>query len=127
MQKDFENWHKVKTEIQAKHGAPSFKNREIWWCKVGVNVGDEEDGKGVNFNHPVLVVRKFNKRILWGVPLTTQVKNAPSYHKINFKNKIQCVMLTQLKLLDNKRLMKQIGKLTIEQFDEIREKLKELI
>lgn len=66
MQEDFEGWHKVKTEIQAKQGAPSYKNREIWWYKVGVNVGDEEDGKGVNFNRPVLVVRKFNKRIFWG-------------------------------------------------------------
>lgn len=116
MEKDFTSWHKVKTEIQTKQSSATFQKRDIWWCRLGVNVGDEEDGKGANFNRPVLVVRKFNKRIFWGLPLTTQIKENPNYHKINFKNKIQCVMLTQLKLLDNKHLMTHMGKITMEQF-----------
>ncbi len=127
MEKDFENWHKIKDGLQKNKGTASFKEREIWWCSVGVNVGDEEDGKGINFRRPVLVVRKFNKKIFWGVPLTTQVKDKVHYHKIHFKEQTQCVMVTQLKLYDSKRLTSQMGKLTKEQLHEIRNVLSKLM
>ena len=127
MEKDFANWHKIKSGLQKNKSSATFKDREIWWCSVGANVGDEEDGKGVNFRRPVLVVRKFNKRIFWGLPLTTQVKEKPHYHKIHFKDNIQCVMITQLKLYDSKRLSVKIGQLTISQAKEIRRVLRELI
>ena len=126
MEKDFVNWQKVKVESQARKNPPTFEEREIWWCRIGVNIGDEEDGKGDNFNRPVLIFRKFNKKIFWGIPLTTQVKEKKHYHKIYFKDKNQCVMLTQLRLLDNKRLMSSMGKLSAERFREIKKKIQEL-
>lgn len=124
MEKDFTGWHTIKAESQARQNSPTFEEREIWWCRIGVNIGDEEDGKGANFNRPILVFRKFNKKIFWGIPLTTQVKEKKHYHQIHFKDKTQCVMLTQMRLFDNKRLMNNMGKLTAEQFKEIREKIK---
>ncbi len=126
MKKDFENWHKVKIESQARHSPPTFEEREVWWCRVGVNIGDEEDGKGSNFNRPVLIIRKFNKKIFWGVPLTTQIKEKPHYHKIHFKDQIQCAMLTQLRLWDNKRLMNRMGKLPLEEFKGVKDKIRSL-
>jgi mRNA interferase MazF len=127
MHKDFENWNKVKVASQLRQGAPTFREREIWWCRLGVNIGDEEDGKGVDFNRPVLILRKFNKRIFWGVPLTTQIKEKFHYHKIYFKDKPQCIMLTQLRLWDNRRLMNNMGMLDKEQFTGIKEKIKDLV
>ena len=120
MEKDFTNWHKVKTGLQKNSSQASFEERDVWWCSVGLNVGDEEDGKGANFRRPVLVLRKFNKRIFWGVPLTTQVKDKPYYHKINFKGAPQCAMITQLKLYDSKRLSERMGKITHEQLKKIK-------
>ncbi len=127
MEKDFEGWLKIKVESQERQNPPTFQEREIWWCRIGVNVCDEEDGKGNDFSRPVLIVRKFNKRIFWGVPLTTQIKDTPHYYKIHFKNKTQCVMLTQLRMWHNNRLMTKMGQLTKEQVKEIRKSLRELI
>lgn len=127
MEKDFENWHKLKFVLDTRTNSPIFQEREIWWCSLGVNIGDEENGKGDKFNRPILIIRKFNKRIFWGLPLTTQVKDKPHYYKIHFKDKTQCVMVTQFKLLDSKRLTHRMGQLSREQFEGIRSVLKELI
>jgi len=127
MHKDYEHWHKVKTEINNSHNPPTFKTREVWWCAVGSNVGDEMDGKSEFYTRPVLVVRKFNKNIFFGVPLTTQIKENPYYYKINFKDKTQCVMLSQFRLLDSKRLRSKLGKLSPEQFSSVREEIKKII
>jgi mRNA interferase MazF len=73
----------------------SFEERYVWCCSLGLNVGDAEYGKGVNLRRPVLVLKKFNKRIFWGIPFATQVKDKPYYHKIKFKCTDQCIMITQ--------------------------------
>ncbi len=113
--------------MQCHTNAPIFKEREVWWCSIGANIGDEEDGKNEFFSRPVLVVRKFNKKIFWGVPLSTQIKDNPNYCKIFFKDKIQCAMLTQLRLFDRKRLTKKMGQLSSDDGGKIRKALREFI
>jgi mRNA interferase MazF len=71
MEKDFTGWHQLKTQLQAEHCAPTFQQREIWWGCIGLNLGHEMDGKGQSYQRPVLIVRKFNPHIFYGVPLTT--------------------------------------------------------
>ena len=79
MQKDFPGWHRHKERLHAQHHTPTFQEREIWWCSVGVNVGHEMDGKNQFYNRPVLIMRKFNPHIFFGVPLTTKMKQNPYY------------------------------------------------
>ena len=62
MQKDFDSWAEVKKKIHEKGFNSYFKERDVWWCRLGVNIGDEEDGKGNSFLRPVLVIKKFNRR-----------------------------------------------------------------
>ena len=45
-------------------------------------------------DYPVLIVRKFNPHIFFGVPLTTKIKQNPYYLPIRFKDREQCVMLS---------------------------------
>jgi mRNA interferase MazF len=92
MQKDFPGWHRHKEQLHAQHHTPTFQEREIWWCGVGVNVGHEMDGKNQFYNRPVLIVHKFNPHIFFGVPLTTKIKQNPYYLPIRFKDREQCVM-----------------------------------
>jgi hypothetical protein len=56
MQKDFPGWHRQKEQLHAQHHTPTFQEREIWWCSVGVNIGHEMDGKNQFYNRPVLMV-----------------------------------------------------------------------
>lgn len=44
--KDFHAWLQAKESIQKKSGnPPGYKEREVWWAQLGVNIGDEEDGR----------------------------------------------------------------------------------
>ena len=127
MEKDFASWHELKSELHFHAELPLFKQREIWWCSIGANVGHESDGKSRYFSRPVLVVRKFNKHIFLGVPLTTQIKASLFYHRISLHGKEQCVMLSQFRILDSKRLRSRLGWLSKGQFNEVREALRTLI
>ena len=60
MDKDFQKWHLKKSELQ-EHGLRSyFHEREVWWCSLGMNVGFEQDGKGLQYMRPVLILKGFS-------------------------------------------------------------------
>ena len=88
-----------------------------------VNVGDEEDGKGDKFLRPVLVIRRFNKNLFLGVPLTKQVKENPFYFKLEVKDKIVCAMISQLRLFDSKRLLNRLEKLPEKEFEKVKREI----
>ena len=74
MKKDYTKWHKIKTDINNAEKRVFFHEREIWFCYVGANVGFEQDGNKEEYLRPVLVVRKFNNEVFWGIPLTKSEK-----------------------------------------------------
>ncbi len=132
MKKDFENWNKKQQQLDSRTAIPTFKEREIWWCSVGINIGYEICGKGENFTRPVLIIRKFSKDSFWGVPLTSQYKNNPYYYPINFTDernddKKSYSVISQLTFYDVKRLGTKISTLTDEQFSSIKTAIKDLI
>jgi len=80
MQKDFQRWHNKKAVIDEKETRVFFHEREIWFGRLGTNVGFEQDGKGENFGRPIIVFRKFNREVFWAVPLTTGSKGGTHGH-----------------------------------------------
>lgn len=127
MNKDFNSWNNLKQKLNTTHNPPTFKQREVWWYSVGINVGHEENGKNEFFNRPVLVVRKFNNRIFLGAPLSTKIKENQFYHPMHLKGKDGSAMLSQIRVRDSKRLTHKIGNISQEQFETIREKISGLI
>lgn len=122
MQKDFQQWHQRKTQIHAKNDIPFFYEREIWWCALGANIGFEQDGKGEQFSRPVLVLKKFNEYIFLALPLSTTKKTGKFYFKISSSvgGKASTAILSQLRLVDSKRLLDKIGSLPQEDFSAIK-------
>ncbi len=127
MEKNFQHWHDHKSMLHHEGEPPLFKQREIWWCSIGLNVGYESDGKSQYYTRPVLIIRKFNRRTFLGVPLTTQMKDHPFYHRIHLQGREQCVMLSQLRMWDGKRLRSRLGSLPKDQFQEIRETIRGMV
>ena len=54
-QKNFDDWNQVKKTIQQPGKRQFVREGEVRWAMIGVNVGTEIDGKGVNYARPVLV------------------------------------------------------------------------
>lgn len=127
MEKDFNKWNELKKEIDQVRKELIFKERDVWWCSIGINVGHEENGKNEFFTRPVLVIRKFNRQLFLGVPLTTKNKENKFYHKILFKEKEQSVMLSQIRVFESRRLRKRMGELPSNQLDVIRKAISNVV
>ncbi|MDR0299066.1 MAG: hypothetical protein LBI13_03170 [Streptococcaceae bacterium] len=48
-QKEFDFWNNEKKHLNNREKAFYVKEREIWYCSLGVNVGYEIDGKHEQF------------------------------------------------------------------------------
>ncbi|OHA92922.1 MAG: hypothetical protein A3D37_01480 [Candidatus Zambryskibacteria bacterium RIFCSPHIGHO2_02_FULL_38_22] len=127
MQKDFDNWNKRKKEINS--GKPNFYHqREIRWCSLGVNVGFEQDGTSKNYRRPVLIVRGFSRSVCLIVPLTTSKKKNPYHIEIGIiEGEKSFIILSQIRLIDTKRLHDRLAVLDKNKFEEIRKAIKNLI
>ena len=127
MLKDFDEWNKVKKNVNAYNNRRYYKAREIWWCKLGINIGFEQDGTGKEFDRPVLVIKRFNKDISIVAPLTTSNKNNKYYisiSKIGGKN--AKVIISQIKLIDTKRFYKREAILDKETFNLIKKTIRNM-
>ena len=109
MFKRFIDWIHVKISLDKKERSSQIKEGEVYWSFFGENVGDEENGKGEVFRRPVLVFKKFNNNIFWGIPMSTKNKENTYYVKVLLKDTGQSVMISQLRILDTKRLDEKIG------------------
>ena len=124
--KDFDKWNEKKKYIDQKEisGGMFFNEREIWWGSLGLNIGYEQDGKNENFERPLLIIRKFNRDIVWVLPLTTIAKNNKFHYKL--KSSGSSVILSQVRLLSTKRLLRLVETINENEFNEIITKTKEL-
>ena len=127
MEKDFQKWHVLKAKIHASTDIPDFSERDVWWCALGANIGVEADGKHDTFERPVLVIRKFNKEMFFGVPLTTRTKESIYHFSFSLHDTTSTALLSQMRLWSAKRLIRRIGKVGEEQFREIRGKINGLL
>ncbi len=114
--KDYKEWNLLKQKLENSNRSIYFHSREVWWCAIGVNIGVEIDGKNMMCERPVLIVKRFNRQMFWGVPLTSKEKIGLFYQKINHAHGQSWGTISQLRLLSCKRLIRKIGMIPVEDF-----------
>lgn len=127
MEKKFNLWNNIKKYVHAEEVRPSFNEGEIWFAQLGSNVGFEQDGVGKGFVRPILVLKKFNKEVLLAIPLTRTQKKHPYYYHFPFREDISVAILSQLRLIDAKRLLDRSGRIKGKFLGEIKERIKQII
>lgn len=123
--KDFDNWNNQKKNIHSAGENKFYHPRDIWWCRLGLNIGYEQDGKDKDFERPVLILKAFGKICLIA-PLTT----SPNKHIYRIpigliEGKKAIVILSQMKVVDTKRFSEKIGVLDKEMFGKIQKHIRE--
>jgi len=122
--KDFDSWNKEKKSLETTgHDILAFHEREIWWCSIGINLGDEQDGKNELFERPILVLKKFNNKVAWVLPMSTKSKEGIYYHNLEHEGQVFTVILSQLRLISVKRFRRFVRKISPHQFALIQNKL----
>ena len=122
--KDFDSWNHHKKELEQVDIPFYYKNREIWFCSIGANVGYEQDGKNAQFERPVLVLRKFNKFVFWGIPLSTRLKPDNTHYMTLKHQKLEfSAIISQLRLYDSRRLTRKLYMLDKVQYEQVKYRL----
>lgn len=128
MGKDFWKWHDKKIKVDTVEQRPFFHDREIWFCYLGANVGVEQNGSSEEFLRPVIILRKFNNESFWAIPLTKAQKKGPYYFSFSFVETVRSTAnLSQLRLVDARRLSRKIGEISQEEFVKLTKQLKALL
>jgi len=125
--KDYKKWHKKKKFIENDRPRVFFDEREIWLCYLGENVGFEQDGRGDEFLRPVIVLKKFNNEVLWAIPLTRTEKKNKYYFSFKFNKMVSVAILSQIRLVDAKRLKYKMGDMGIAIFRNFKNKIRQLL
>lgn len=108
-QKNFDGWNIEKKLVNASNPSIFFHEREVWWCKLGVNVGFEQDGKNVQFSRPVIVLKTYSTNAALIVPLTSRNKQGVYYFdigKVDGRN--AKAVLSQVRFIDKRRLINKV-------------------
>jgi mRNA-degrading endonuclease toxin of MazEF toxin-antitoxin module len=125
--KDFNGWNEVKKETDAE-ASRLYTVREIWWCRLGVNVGTEQDGRCEKFLRPVLILRGFGPDACLAVPLTTSTREHRLRIPLGQVGEEQArANLSQIRVIDTRRLVEKIGFLDQAVFAEVRKAARELL
>jgi mRNA interferase MazF len=129
MERDFDRWNDRKKALDEKARKPLFQEREIWWCALGANLGFEQDGKHDNFERPVLVLRKYNANLFFGLPLTSVEREGKFYFEIKYGDKSRngYVILSQGRTLSPNRLLRKMHRIGNATFQKILKKHNELL
>ena len=101
----FDEWNEIKKRTNQAHKQLFFKERDIFYAKLGENIGYEQNGKGDKFQRPVVVLKKYNQDFFLGVPLTSVPKTGKYYFAFSFKEGvISYAILSQVRAFDKKKV-----------------------
>lgn len=129
MQKDFDKWNELKKQIDAKDEDQRlfFRDAEVWWFHLGLNIGFEMNGKDDEFMRPVIIIKKYNQYSFLALPLTTaKKKNQYNMFVGNIDGKDAYTNFSQLRNIDSKRLINKVGYIEEDLFKKIREKASQI-
>ena len=126
--KQYDEWNEVKKQVDERKISINFKEREIYWVSIGENIGFEQNGKGQEFARPIIIIKKLNKQLFFGVPLSTTIRDGSYFYNFEFlKNLKSSALLVQAKVFDIKRANQKLGMINKKDFTELKKKLGELL
>ncbi|MDZ4299872.1 MAG: type II toxin-antitoxin system PemK/MazF family toxin [Candidatus Sungbacteria bacterium] len=127
MHKAFDQWNEEKKKTHAENPR-LYTVREMWWCRLGINVGSEQDGRGNNFLRPIVILRGFGSDACLVVPLTTSVREHPLRISVGIVDGREArANISQIRVVDTRRLAEKIGFLEKEIFMRLRKAARGLL
>lgn len=130
MSEHFDEWNSVKKETDTLT-SPIFKEREVYYIRMGHNIGHEQNGKGDEFVRPVVVLKRLSREMFIGIPLSSQIKSGSFYHTVRFyKNGVETInnaIVAQIRLFSARRLLNKIGMIHQNEFGELKKSVADLL
>jgi mRNA-degrading endonuclease toxin of MazEF toxin-antitoxin module len=125
--KDFDSWNEEKKKVNNKDIKKLFHEREIWWVSFGINIGREQDGRGDNFERPVIILRTLSPDTFICLPLSTKKRLETFQALVTSENICGFALLDQIRVIDSKRLLRKIETIKLSEFILLKEKMRKLL
>lgn len=109
--KDFDEWNKSSKFLDTKEIEVFSHERQIWWCALGVNIGSEQDGKGEHFKRPVVILRNLRRDLVLIAPITSKINSHSDRVMISLLGKECQILLSQIRVISTKRLLRREGRI----------------
>ncbi len=127
MEKNFDAWNELKKGLDG-HAITAFAYpRDIWWCSLGVNIGEEVYGKGVDFRRPVVILKKLARNSCIVMPTSTQKREGSWYHHLYVRDKDRSVMMHQIRFISANRLSVRESALSRDEFSALKKSVAGLL
>lgn len=124
----FDNWNIEKQNAHFDKQRPFYHEREIWWCSLGINIGSEQDGTGKNYDRPVIIIKGFNRDVFLAAALTGKRRDGKYYFYLGkIEGRDATAVLSQIRLVDAKRLVRKITTIDKELFAKLKSALQAVI
>ncbi len=94
---------------------------------MGINVGFEEDGKHDKYIRPVLIIRKFNRDLFLGIPMSTRLKDSPYYIKVTVDKQVVSVLISQIRTFSARRIQDKLAEIDTKDFKKVKESVVKMI
>lgn len=127
MLKDFDKWNEFKKELDKLDKKFFFKEGEIWWMSVGLNIAMESCGKGKTLRRPVLIYKKLSGNLFIGLPLTSKEKTGTWFTDISINEEKRYVLLYQIRMFSTNRFESRLATLDDNDYKKVKEKLEFLL
>ncbi len=129
MQEKFNKWCKVKKKVDKKILKNFYvKQQEVWYIYNWKNIWYESNWKWDDFKRPVLVLKKVWS-LFFVALMTTKWKDNSFYYKLDksYFWKDSFVSLSQVKIIDKKRFINEIWKISWNDFKNIKKELQKIL
>lgn len=123
MDKNFDDWHRLKKKLNDHKPCVIPREGEVWFCSIGVNIGFEIDGKHKFYERPILVLKTWGPDSFLGVPMTSKLRESDYCMIVSVRDVPRGVVISQLRLLDRRRLLRRVGELAMRDLNAVRWRL----
>jgi mRNA interferase MazF len=128
MHKDFDQWNTEKKIVHSRGAHKLYHEREIWWVTLGTNIGFEQDGTGEGHQRPVIILKGFSRHVCLIIPLTSSRKRNPYHFELGMiEGREAAAIISQLRLIDVRRLVDKVGMLDKKIFAGMRKAVKDML
>ncbi len=128
MEKPFDKWNEKKKDLHNRQNDLFYHEREIWWCALGINIGFEQDGSGEEYRRPILIIKGLSAKTCLVVPLTASSRKHILRPLVGLvKGQEARALLSQIRVIDTKRLVHKIGYIEHDAFERIRKAVKDML
>ena len=119
--KNFLDWFIIKPKLdKSNHQPPLVEEGNIWWCKIGENIGTEISGKGREYTRPVIIYKKLSKFTFMVIPLSTKIKTGSWFVEFTHDKIKTVACLHRIRVVDYRRMNDKLGKIDSADMDKIK-------